>query len=590
MITLYCKHPKKLKQAALGEVENDLLFYDARVLNVFTKSFLRAHVYVYERWIAHVEYDLDKPLLPVKRRIDCAGRVLCPAFIDAHAHIESSLLTPGHYAQMVIPHGTLTVLEDAHEIANVWGEEGLSYMLESARSLPMRQLLTIPSCIPSVVGLENSNATFSAPLYERWLKKEGVVGLGEVMDYTGVIRQEKRICDIVETARVSRAYLQGHAPLLQGEALSAYLCSGVKSDHECKEAQEVLEKYRQGMWIDIRDSNTGRQMPKILAVLKEIGNYDRVCFSSDDRRCSVTVAEGHMDGIVRKAYQNGMPLVEALISASYRAAVEAGIEALGAIAPGYVADLLVMEDLEQVQVRDVYFEGRLAATQGQLATALPPAVCPPSSMMKLPSLKAADFRIRHAGKQAKVNVIQYESHTSTTTHVSVQDLPIKEGCLDLSQHPDHMFAAIINRYGKGTYTLAVVERFGIHRGALATTFAHDAHNVAIVYDTAENAETALRQLYSQKGGFCAVDQGKVIAAMPLPIAGLMSQQQPSQVISEIEAMNRAIRQLGNTYLEHPLSRITILSLLVCPYVKISDVGIVLTNEKKIIHLFDEEET
>lgn len=588
MINLKCDCIEELINASQGYIENDTVFENIKILNVFTKEWIYAHVYIYKKWISHVEYNVDKPLMNSKNIVNGNGLFLCPAFVDAHTHIESSLLTPANYAKLVIPHGTLTILEDAHEIANVAGEKGLGYMLSSAKDLPMRQLLTVPSCVPSVPNYENSGAIFDYKIFENFLDEENVIGLGEVMDYEGVINNDERIVKILETARRKNCYIQGHAPLLTGNRLSAYLCANIKSDHEARQVEEVIEKYRQGMWIDIRDANTNHNMPKIMQALKKIGNYERVSFSSDDRRSDVIQKKGHLDGIIRHAYSCGMPLTEAYISASYRPCLEANINNLGAIAPGYVADLNVLADIESVNIKSVYFEGQCVSKNGKLISML--SVDSSGNDLRdtihVPSFDEEKFKISSQNKKEIINVVEFESYSSSITNLKQIEFPTKNKQVDISSQKDYMYVAVINRYKKDTYTIGVVKKFGINHGAIASTVGHDSHNIAIVYDNSKNALFALQQLIKQKGGFCAIEDGNVIATLELPIAGLMSDEPINIVVDKITKMNEANAQLGNTYIDNPISRITILSLLVCPYVKISDKGIVLTEEKKYISLFD----
>lgn len=588
MINLKCDCIEELINASQGYIENDTVFENIKILNVFTKEWIYAHVYIYKKWISHVEYNVDKPLMNSKNIVNGNGLFLCPAFVDAHTHIESSLLTPANYAKLVIPHGTLTILEDAHEIANVAGEKGLEYILSSAKDLPMRQLLTVPSCVPSVPNYENSGANFDYKIYEKFLDEENVIGLGEVMDYEGVINNDERIVKILETARRKNCYIQGHAPLLTGNRLSAYLCASIKSDHEARQVEEVVEKYRQGMWIDIRDANTNHNMPKIIQALKKIGNYERVSFSSDDRRSDVIQKKGHLDGIIRHAYSCGMPLTEAYISASYRPCLEANINNLGAIAPGYVADLNVLADIESVNIKSVYFEGQCVSKDGKLISML--SVDSSGNDLRdtihVPSFDEEKFKISSQNKKEIINVVEFESYSSSITNLKQIEFPTKNKQVDISSQKDYMYVAVINRYKKDTYTIGVVKNFGINHGAIASTVGHDSHNIAIVYDNSKNALFALQQLIKQKGGFCAIEDGNVIATLELPIAGLMSDEPINIVVDKITKMNEANAQLGNTYIDNPISRITILSLLVCPYVKISDKGIVLTEEKKYISLFD----
>lgn len=588
MINLKCDCIEELIKASQGYIENDTVFENIKILNVFTKEWISAHVYIYKKWISHVEYDVDKPLMNSKNIINGKDFFLCPAFVDAHTHIESSLLTPVNYAKLVIPHGTLTILEDAHEIANVAGEKGLQYMLSSAKNLPMRQLLTVPSCVPSVPNYENSGAIFDYKIFENFLDEENVIGLGEVMDYEGVINNDERIVKILETARRKNCYIQGHAPLLTGNRLSAYLCASIKSDHEARQVEEVIEKYRQGMWIDIRDANTNHNMPKIIQALQKVGNYERVSFSSDDRRSDVIQKKGHIDGVIRHACSCGMPLTEAYISASYRPCLEASINNLGAIAPGYIADLNVLDDIEHVNIKYVYFEGKCVSKDGKLISMV--SVDSYGNDLRdtihVAGYDEENFKIFSQNKKEIINVVEFESYSSSITNLKQIEFPIKNKQIDISNQKDCMYVAVINRYKKDTYTIGVVKNFGINHGALASTVGHDSHNITIVYDNPANAVLALQQLIRQKGGFCAIEDGNVIATLELPIAGLMSDKPINIVIDKITKMNEANVQLGNTYIDNPISRITILSLLVCPYVKISDKGIVLTEEKAYVSLFN----
>ena len=541
MINLKCDCIEELIKASQGYIENDTVFENIKILNVFTKEWISAHVYIYKKWISHVEYDVDKPLMNSKNIINGKDFFLCPAFVDAHTHIESSLLTPVNYAKLVIPHGTLTILEDAHEIANVAGEKGLQYMLSSAKNLPMRQLLTVPSCVPSVPNYENSGAIFDYKIFENFLDEENVIGLGEVMDYEGVINNDERIVKILETARRKNCYIQGHAPLLTGNRLSAYLCASIKSDHEARQVEEVIEKYRQGMWIDIRDANTNHNMPKIIQALQKVGNYERVSFSSDDRRSDVIQKKGHIDGIIRHACSCGMPLTEAYISASYRPCLEASINNLGAIAPGYIADLNVLDDIEHVNIKYVYFEGKCVSKDGKLISMV--SVDSYGNDLRdtihVAGYDEENFKIFSQNKKEIINVVEFESYSSSITNLKQIEFPIKNKQIDISNQKDCMYVAVINRYKKDTYTIGVVKNFGINHGALASTVGHDSHNITIVYDNPKNALLALQQLIKQKGGFCAIEDGKVIASLELPVAGLMSDESINVLVDKITKMNKA---------------------------------------------------
>lgn len=591
MFKLHAEDTKQLTAAALGFIENDLAISGCKIFNVFTKEFLYGTVYIYDGFISHVEYDIKQPQLPSKKQINLNG-VLCPGFIDAHTHIESSLLVPENYTSMVLPHGTTTVIEDAHEIANVMGIAGIQYMLDASQHLPMRQLMSLPSCVPSLPGFESSGARLYAEDYKVLFQHPRVIGLGEVMDYEGVLRGDKRIHDLIQSAKEYEGYLQGHSPLLQGKRLSAYLCAGPTSCHEIKTKEEALEKYRKGMWIDIREANTQGRMKEILEAVKDVNDYSRICFCCDDRRCNVTNKDGHLDHVIRKAVSLGMPVEDALLSASYHVAQETGISHLGAIAPGYAAELVLLENLSSLQVKAVFFQGILVSERQKLIKPIP--LSPYTKRMEynntiqVASLRLSDFIIKAAGPFAELNVISFESEYSSTSFLKTRLCSVREGRVQLEKNKKQLYAAVFNRYGLEQKTVCIIENFGIDHGAAASSIAHDSHNICVVYDTPENGYLAVSRILEMHGGFCAVEQGAVIASMALPIAGLMTTDGIEEASNQVDDMADAFRRLGNTYLENPVSRITILNLLVCPYIKLSDHGLVMTEEKKMVPIVNKE--
>ncbi len=427
---------------------------------------------------------------------------------------------------MVLPHGTTTVLEDAHEIANVMGVEGIQYMLAASQDLPMRMLLTLPSCVPSLPGFESSNAELFAKDYTALFQHPRVAGLGEVMDYEGVLQGEQRIHDLLLAAKKHAGYLQGHAPLMEGNRLSAYVNAGPQSDHEVKTKQEALDKYRKGMWIDIREANTQGRMKEILDVCKEFNDYSRICFCTDDRRCNVTGKYGHLDHVVRKAVSLGMPVEEALLSASYRVAQESGCKHLGAIAPGYAADLVLLNNVEDLQVHAVFFEGKLVSKKEQLTS---PIVLSSytrelnsRNTIQMQALKQEDFLIKAKGPYAQLNILSFASEYIATSHLKTRICPIQDGRVLLQKDKKQMYAAVFNRYGRTQRAVCIVENFGIDHGAVASSISHDSHNVCVVYDTPENGYLAVQEVMNMHGGFCAVSQGNILASLALPVAGLMS--------------------------------------------------------------------
>lgn len=582
---------KKLTAAAMGEIENDLVITGCRIFNVFTKEFLHGTVYITDSFITHVDYDTKSQLLPSKEHMHLQG-ILCPGFIDAHTHIESSLLVPENYASMVLPHGTTTVLEDAHEIANVMGVEGIQYMLNASEHLPMRQLMLLPSCVPSLPGFESAGAELYADDYKELFHHPRVVGLGEVMDYEGVLSGDKRIHDLLEAAKKQDCFLQGHSPMLQGKKLSAYLCAGPKSCHEVKTGEEALEKYRKGMWIDIREANTQGRMKEILEAFQDIRDYSRICFCSDDRRCNVTEDLGHMDYMIKKAVALGMPVEDALLAASYHVAQEANLPQLGAIAPGYAADIVLLNDTTNLQVQAVFYEGKPVCKGQKLLKPIKISAytkqMEKKNTVRMTPFHMSDFMIKAKGPFSKLNIISFESEYTSTSYLKTRVCMVHKGNVQLNRKHKQLYLAVFNRYNQKQRAVCIVEKFGIDHGAVASSISHDSHNICVVYDTLENGLLAVTQIQEMHGGFCAVEHGHVIAAMPLPVAGLMTSAAAEEAAEQVNTMAAAFRRLGNTFLENPVSRITIMNLLVCPYCKLSDHGLVMTEDKKLIPVVKEE--
>lgn len=582
---------QNLIKASLNQIENDLVIRNCNVVNVFSGEILPADVYIYDGFISHIEYENRGDIALAKETYDGKGKFLIPGFIDAHVHIESSLLTPRNFAEAVVPFGTTTVITDPHEIANVFGKQGIKYMINASEGLPMRQLIDLPSCVPSVLSLENSGAAFYSEDIEEMLKWDRVIGIAEVMDFEGVINYEGRIHDILKVAKKNNVYIQGHSPQLSGRELSAYLCAGPSTCHESRSAIEALEKYRNGMVVDIRDSNTSRNMSKIISGMKNCKYNDNLCFCTDDRKCNVILKEGHINGVVKDAISAGMNPIDAIRCATYNAAKEIKLEKLGAIAPGYVADLVLIDDLTNINPLAVFYGGKLVSENCKL---LEPIGNKELELEKVNSINITklsidDFKLKVKNdKLSKVsaNLIEYESFTSSVTQCIKDDFEVVDGCVSLKGKENTMFAAVINRYSLETKSIAIIRNFGINAGAIASSVSHDSHNVTVVFDNPNNAILAVNSLSEQCGGMVAVKDEEIICSLKLPVAGLMSTDNLEDTAAAAEKMAEANRILGNIYLENPVSRITILSLIVGPEVKLSDLGMVEVRTKKIIPVFE----
>lgn len=583
-----CKNRKHLIDAAMGRVESDLCIANAKIVNVFNGQIYDGSVYITDGFINHVAFENDT--LEAKETYDAKGKYLIPGIIDSHVHIESSMMTPYNFAKAVIPWGTTTVITDPHEIGNVLGVDGVRYMHQSSEGLPMRQFLDIPSSVPAVKGMENANATFYKEEIAKLAELERTIGLAEVMDYLSVIDGEDWMMDVIETAIDNGLYLQGHAPFLSGKALSAYLIGGANTDHESRDSHEAYEKFRNGMRIDARDSSMCKNIPAILKGIEGTRYYDNLSFCTDDREADDILKNGHMNDVLNTAIKCGMDPIDVIKCATFNAAREANIDKLGAIAPGYVADILLMPSLDKIDPTEVFFEGKLVAKNHELQVEIHGGDYKEeqiNSVILKEDLSADDFTIKAPIENGtvKVNVMAFDTKDGSSTHLETVDLEVKNYQLCLQE--GMMYVAVCNRYGLNHIALHVVKDFGTVHGALGSTVSHDSHNLTIVYDTPENALKCALNIKKARGGMSAVIDGETVYTLSLPLAGLMSLKEAKDLSKESELMKEANRKLGLDYLENPILRIVTLALPVIPDVKMSDLGLIEVNKKEFIPLFAE---
>ena len=582
---------KELIKAALGLVECDLAIKNAQLLNVFTGEIYPATVFVYDGAIAHVEYrNLEEGLDKVKNVVDAEGKYLIPGLIDAHMHVESSMLTPRNFAKVSIPSGTTTIVMDPHEIGNVYGVEGVKYMHDSGEGLSQRQFVDIPSCVPAVPECENAGAEFFAKEIEELAELKRVIGLAEVMDYIGVINQEDRMADIIHAAERKGLYLQGHAPFVSGRNLSAYLIGGPVTDHESRTGEEAIEKLRSGMYIDSRESSITHNVKDIWEGVKHCKFFDHYCLCTDDREADDLLHEGHINYVVNAAIKYGMDPVTAIKSATLNTAREINVTDLGAIAPGYVADMLLVEDLSNIHPTHVFFEGKLVAQDGKLLQPIEDKEyeIETRNSVQLKELSLDDFHVDTPVENGKVNVnvMVYPNLELSSTYVEKTEFEVKDGSIVLPDD-DYKFVIVLNRYGKGTIGKGIVKGFGTKKGALASTVSHDSHNLTVVYDNEKDALLVANTLKECGGGMCAAYNGTVLSTLPLPLAGLMSLKSAEELSVVSQKMKQAIVELGLTDMENPLLRIVTLALPVIPEVKMSDLGLVDVLTKKIVPFYAE---
>lgn len=587
---LYPKDRRALLEAAMGRRPCDLAVENVRFVNVFTGEIYPAVVYVLDGFVAYVEEGGRADPALAHRVVDGQGVYLTPGFVDPHIHIESTMLTPRAFAAAVVPHGTTTVVTDPHEIANVLGEQAVVYMHDAAEDLPMRQLVDIPSCVPAVPGLENSGAEFDAGTVHRLAKLPRVTGLAEVMDFLAVAQGEQRMLDMLDAAQQEGLYVQGHVPVSDKRLLSAYAIGGPTTCHETREGEDAVSKLRLGLRIDARESSIAKDVEKIYSQVRRLRYLDRVSLCTDDREAHDILENGHMDNALRKAVACGMDGVDALRCATLHPALESGLSNLGAVAPGYAADFLLLEDLKDFRVRAVYYGGRLVARDGVLTQEITPKTFALEQMdtMRVPPLKREDFDIAAPVEQGvvKVNVLHFAELEKSNTTRCVEEIPVRDGKLDLSQQPDLCYVKIVNRHGKGTVCSGVTRGFGLKEGAFASTVSHDSHNLCVVYRDADSAYEACRALVACRGGMCCAMPGQQTVTLPLPVAGLMSTLPCGELARQVGEMKQALRRAGMPQ-SNPLVRIVTMALPVIPEAKYTDLGLVDVYAKKVLPLFPE---
>lgn len=564
---------------ATGEGNVDLLIMNGRVVNVFSGQIERRHVAIFDgRIVGFGDY-------PAQKIIDVKGDFVCPGLIDGHVHIESSMVTIPQFAQAVLPHGTTTVVIDPHEIANVMGLKGIRFMAESAKGIPLNVFMMAPSCVPAT-HMETSGAKLEGNDLKALLREPWVIGLAEVMNFPGVIYRDPEVLKKIEQAKGKR--IDGHAPLLSDKALNAYLTAGIRSDHECTKLGEAKEKLSNGMWIMIREGSTARNLRDLLPLVTP-KNSRRLLFVTDDRHPKELLQEGHVDSIVRKAVKLGTDPILAIQMATLNAAEYFRLDDLGAIAPGYRADLVTFNHLGRFQIKKVFKDGILVAEDGQMLS-LPTGVSSflqkgVQGSVRIKEIKGDALVIRSSQSLAKV--IKLIPNQIVTQKV-MKRIVLEDGVAFPNINEDILKIAVVERHrATGNVGIGFVQGFGLKRGAIGSSVAHDSHNLVIVGTADEDMVKAAMAIKKMGGGLVVIAEGKVLASLPLPIAGLMNDAPVSQVDHQLERLLRATKSLG-CKLPDPFMTLSFISLPVIPELKITDRGLVDVNKFKIVPLFGED--
>jgi len=518
--------------------------------------------------------------------IDARGKYILPGLLDAHVHIESSMMTVTQFARAVLPHGTTGVFIDPHEIANVLGMCGVKLMLDEGDRLPLKVFVTLPSCVPSAPGFETSGTEIGLRDILEGLRWRRVVALGEVMNYSGVLAGDKKMRDEISATLDAQKIVEGHAPGLLGKELAAYIAAGVRSDHESLTPGEAIQKLRLGMALEIREGSAAKNLAALVKPIIKFKLDTRHCLlATDDCHPEDLMREGHIDHVVRRAIEEGVDPIKAIQMATLNTAEHFELDRdIGSISPGKIADVVIVGNLEKFNVERVIVNGKIVAERGKLKITLPIHKSPSfaKKTMKLKRrVSADDFKIIAKAGKVKVRVIEIvEGQIVTSQHI--ERLETRDGSVLPDTKRDIAKVAVVERHrATGNIGLGFVRGFGIHRGAIASSVGHDAHNITVVGVNDEDMATAVNTIASIGGGQVVVSRGEVLARVGLPIAGLMSDEPVEIVSAQLEKLHLAAKRLG-IKIRSPFMQMAFLPLAVIPELRITDKGLVDVGEMRIV--------
>lgn len=548
---------QRIIAVAAGREKADLVLKNAKYLNVFSNEFLCGDIAVANGLIAGVgKYD-------GKTEIDVSGKLVLPGFIDAHIHLESSMVTPAEFAKAVVAHGTTTVITDPHEITNVMGIDGVEYMIQASQNLPIDVHFMMPSCVPAT-EIDESGAELDCKDIDLYLNNKKVLGLAEMMNYVGVINGDKNVLSKIVTSQAHHKKIDGHAPELSGNDLNAYIAAGVYSDHECSTFENALEKLRKGQFIMIREGTAAHNLKALMPLLTQ-QYYSRCMFATDDKHPSDLLYGGHIDYIVKQALKNGADPIVALKTATHHAARYFLLNNKGAIASGYLADIVVVDNLEDFNVETVFKRGKLVF-DGEVKDFSAPTVDEELAekcfdTFHLNSVTPSSFKVD--GKLGLIGLVGGELLTrnlGTADKIDVENDILKIACIERHKGTNHIGVGYVKGYS-------------LKSGAVATSVAHDSHNIITVGCNDDDIAVAVNAIKDSKGGIAVVENGKIKALLELPIAGLMSDEPLTTVNEKLENAKSSAYELGADKSIDPFMTLSFLSLPVIPSLRITTKGV-----------------
>lgn len=568
--------------AAAGKIPPELILKNGRVLNVFTNQLVKNDIAIYQGHIVWVgnyskEDTCDTDTTNETLIVDCTDRIICPGFIDGHIHIESSMLSPNEFARAVVPHGTTAVVTDPHEIANVAGEDGINYMLSGSEDLPLTVYLMMPSCVPST-SIEEAGAVLEADNLRGYMDEPRVLGLAELMNSFGTIHADENIIRKICLATEGNKLIDGHGPGLTEKELNAYVAAGVTSDHECTTLEEAMMKLSRGQWIMIREGTAAKNMHALMPLFDD-PYCNRCMLVTDDRHPGDLLIKGHMDYLIKMAIQYGADPIKAVKMATLQPALYFGLKGRGAVAPGYIADLVILDDLNKFSILQVYKEGELVASEGSyIPSHLSPVEMSPRvyDSFQMKELTEHDFIIKETGKQFRViEIVPGELLTRLYTD------EYREPGVDIRK--DIVKLAVVERHHHtGHIGLGFLKGYGLNEGAIASSIAHDSHNLIIAGTNDEDMCAAGNCVRKNKGGIAIALHGKIIGELALPIAGLMCEESAQMVDETLKALKGCAKNMGISPEIDAFMTLAFLSLPVIPEIRLTSFGLVDVKNQQLI--------
>lgn len=554
-----------------------ILLKGGAVVNVFQETIEQKNILIRDQTIVGVgAYENADKI------IDVTGKYICPGFIDGHIHIESSMLTPEQFVRATIPCGTSAIVADPHEIANVCGTLGITYMLESSHSMPMKTFIALPSCVPAT-PFDESGAVLNAEELEPFYRRNRVVSLGEVMNYPGVIFGDEGMLRKLQDAKTNGRVINGHAPLLNGQDLDAYIAAGITDDHECSNLEEAKEKIGKGQWIMIRQGTSARNLEALIELFEEPYAH-RCMLVTDDKHPADLIQSGHLDSIIRNAVKLGKSVLTGIRMATLQPAEYYGLKNMGAVAPGYIANLLVLDNLEEVSIQDVYYQGKLVCKNRNVIPFEGPKVDHNLERLVrntffINRLTKEDFLMEAEEKYRHVMEIT-PGELLTNDCITDIDFSKKNG-IDIER--DIIKIAVCERhYNTGHIGLGFIKGLGLKHGAIASSVSHDSHNLIVAGTSEEDMAAVANACVEMGGGLAVCAEGKILAKVELPIGGLMSDEDAAVVAEKNEAVRKAVHKLGAPENIEPFMNLAFVSLPVIPHLKLITRGLFDVDAQKLL--------